>query len=302
MSKKSAAVFGKILLVIVLLLVIGGAVACVYHFTDGGTTDFKTFYLVHNGKDIFQTESSMQFCAGDEQRFDVKYTFGLGSEKDYTVTIVPNEEESFSFTVGERRLAWRRSDELKDLTAFFSLEKGKGGFSFRPPQLMTARSILAAVFPGEAVTGVEEDALFGKELYRLIVASQDGKVTYNVDFSVLPHAVEEVTADANAHIFSESVYQIGYTVSPPDDLDEDDDWLWMLDFNAPAYASFGETVTFKADHYADGYSVDTIDILFNGSVLLHITEETYASPVIHSFQMPAGNVTVRFNMMHGGKA
>lgn len=293
MAKKSGGVIGKILLVIVLLLVIGGAVACVYHFTDGGTTEFKRFYLVHGGKDLMQPKSSMRFSAGSEQRFDVKYTFDLGitEAKEYSVKIVPNEEETFSFTVGERRLAWRETDEMADLSAFFSLEAGERSFTFYLPQLMTVKTVLSSLYPGEEVTVAGADALLGKALYKLVAVSYDGKVTYEIAFSVLPHEVEGVEPDTESYVFSGDTYRIGYSASRYGFAQSGQE---LIRFEAPAFAAFGEEVTFTGNVNLDGCGIESVEIWLGGALYARFTEDDSPLGVTHSFSMPSGSVMIRF--------
>lgn len=185
MSKKktSGSVF-KVVALILLLVLIGGAVAVIYRYTNGFNEDFKTFYLEYEGEKIMQGKSELTFSQGSEVKFGVKYTFDFGDEaRDYGVKIMPNEEESFKYTAGNRSLTWRASAETEDLSKIFGLKKDASSFTLTIPADMTIKTVLEAVYAGQEVT-VDAAALKNKPLYRLEVSSYNGESVFVVNFSI----------------------------------------------------------------------------------------------------------------------
>ena len=91
----------KVIGIVLVLLLLAGIVAVIYRFTNGFNEDFKSFYVEHDGEQILSADSKMSFKAGETYRFDVKYTFDTDKSetKDYSVTIVPNAEKDFEYTV-----------------------------------------------------------------------------------------------------------------------------------------------------------------------------------------------------------
>lgn len=201
MSKRKAGnVIIKIVsLVILLALLIGGAVF-LYRYTNGFNEDLKTFYLEYQGEKILSDSKEMRFLYGKEQKFDVKYTFDLEQgERDYSVKIVPNEDVSFNYSVDGIPKKWRAANETADLSAYFNLKKEETSFTFTVPDGLTVAGLLGKIYPEGTVT-VDGDALKGKPLYRLVVSSYNGEITYSINFSAV---AVEVTLDREYIIFGE---------------------------------------------------------------------------------------------------
>lgn len=188
--KRTGNLIVRILAVVILLVLLGTAIALIYRYTNGFNEDFKTFYFEYNGEKIFESEREMLFVSGTEAEFGVKYTFDVGDKtREYSVKIVPNEKESFQYTVGDRYKQWRAKDETADLSAYFGLKKEASSFTLTFPSGMTAGTVLRALYPGEDIT-VDADALKGKPLYRLEVSSYNKEITYIIDFAVTGLSVE----------------------------------------------------------------------------------------------------------------
>lgn len=175
--------FAKIITYVLLILILLGAVGLVYKFTNGGTTNFKTFY-VQNGKTIYTQDSGdYALSAGEELKFDVHYTFGFfhsdGSVKDYSVKIIANvtDDTKFEYTVDGETHTW---SEEADLSAVFNLNKSDSYFTFTIPQNLTMAEVLTQICDG-AVT-VEDLSIGAKCYFALIVTSYDGQSTIRINF------------------------------------------------------------------------------------------------------------------------
>lgn len=190
----------RIIAWILIILLLIGAIVAILHFTNDGNEGFKTFYLIHDGKDIVTTHSYAYYETG-EQRFDVKYTFDVVSDepRDYNVKIVPNTDADFDFTVEERWYSWASADELNGV---FGLKKEADHFTFTIPEDKSITSVLEKMFPGEAVTAPSEAELPSPYLYSLIVSSYNEEVSYKIDFSIVEIiAIEQVVIECEDLIF-----------------------------------------------------------------------------------------------------
>ena len=159
----------SIIVWVLILLLLGGAMAAIIHFTNGGSEDFKTFYLVHDGKDLTAAHSYAYYEQG-EQRFDVKYTFGLGAD--------------FDLFVEQERSAWSSVGELNQV---FALKKETTYFTFTIPEEKSVKEILEKLYPDDEVTAPVEQELPSPSpyLYSLIVSSYNESVTFRIDFSLI---------------------------------------------------------------------------------------------------------------------
>ena len=138
----------KVIGIILVLLLVAGLVAVIYKFTNGFNEDFKTFYVEHEGKQILSENSEMTFTEGKTHRFDVKYTFDTDKSetKDYSVTIVPNAEKDFEYTVDGEPYLYSKAG---DLSAAFGLRKHDTYFEIVTADGMTLQSVLERCHTGQ---------------------------------------------------------------------------------------------------------------------------------------------------------
>ena len=190
----------KVIGIVLVLLLLAGIVAVIYRFTNGFNEDFKTFYVEHDGEQILSADSKMSFKAGETYRFDVKYTFDTDKSetKDYSVTIVPNAEKDFEYTVDGETYLYSKAG---DLFAAFGLNKQATYFEITLREDMTVQSLLETVHPGQQVevpgTAADENPF----PYALIVSSYNESVTYNIRFNVGAD-VTGITLDPSQIIFT----------------------------------------------------------------------------------------------------
>lgn len=188
--KRTSGIIIKFIAAVLLLALFAAGIAFIYRYTNGFNEDLKTFYLEYQGEKILTGSNEMSFSLGCQQKFDVKYTFDLGDEvRDYTVKVLPNEDESFDYTVDGRNFLWSAAGETKDLSSFFGLKKEEKSFTLNIPSDLTISGVLMKIFPGQDVS-VDTAALEGKNLYRLEVSSYNGDITYIINFSVVPGFVK----------------------------------------------------------------------------------------------------------------
>lgn len=68
---------GQVVSYIVILLVIVAVIGVFAYFTNGFTSDFKTFYVSVNGKDVMTTANGYVVTPQEPLSVDVKYTFAF---------------------------------------------------------------------------------------------------------------------------------------------------------------------------------------------------------------------------------
>lgn len=182
---------GQVVSYIAILLVIVAVIGVFAHFTNGFTSDFKTFYVSVDGKDVMISGNGYVISENEPLSVDVKYTFGSFNKnetKGYSVKIVPNKtDEDFDFSVdGETHFF---GDE-KDLTNGFLIDKREQSFTV-VPKGGTPLEILKAVYPENEVTCESKGY---NDMFTVIVTSYNGESSVKLNFA-LERRVTGVTFD-----------------------------------------------------------------------------------------------------------
>lgn len=177
MTNKATKIITYILLVLAVITVIG----IVAHFTNGFTSDFKTFYVTVDGKDVMTSSGGYKVTTEKPLQVDVKYTFNFATDetKDYSVKIVPNkiENSDFTYTVDGESKSFQSET---DLTAAFEIVKGEKSFTVRPKG-ETISEVLSAVHDKE-VTECENKGY--TDMFTIIVTSYNGEASVKLNFTV----------------------------------------------------------------------------------------------------------------------
>lgn len=186
MTNKATKIITYILLILAVITVIG----VVAHFTNGFTSDFKTFYVTVDGKDVMTSSGGYKVTTEKPLQVDVKYTFNFATDetKGYSVKIVPNKtDEDFDFSVdGETHFF---GDE-KDLTNGFVIDKQEKSFTI-VPKGGTPLEILKAVYPESEVTCESKGY---NDMFTVIVTSYNGESSVKLNFA-LERRVTGITFD-----------------------------------------------------------------------------------------------------------
>ena len=181
---------GQVVSYIVILLVIVAVIGVFAYFTNGFTSDFKTFYVSVNGKDVMTASSGYVITPQEPLSVDVKYTFAFNQSetKGYSVKIVPNKtDEDFDFSVdGETHYF---GDE-KDLSNGFIIDKQEKSFTI-VPKGGTPLEILKAVYPESEVTCESKGY---NDMFTVIVTSYNGESSVKLNFA-LERRVTGITFD-----------------------------------------------------------------------------------------------------------
>ena len=181
---------GQVVSYIVILLVIVAVIGVFAYFTNGFTSDFKTFYVSVNGKDVMTSSSGYVITPQEPLSVDVKYTFAFNQSetKGYSVKIVPNKtDENFDFSVdGETHYF---GDE-KDLSNGFIIDKQEKSFTVTPKG-STPLEILKAIYP-ESEVSCESKGY--NDMFTLIITSYNGEASVKLNFA-LERRVTGITFD-----------------------------------------------------------------------------------------------------------
>jgi len=187
---------GQVVSYIVILLVIVAVIGVFAYFTNGFTSDFKTFYVSVNGKDVMTSSGGYVITPQEPFAVDVKYTFAFNQSetKGYSVKIVPNKtDENFDFSVdGETHYF---GDE-KDLSNGFIIDKQEKSFTVTPIG-STPLEILKAVYP-ESEVSCESKGY--NDMFTLIITSYNGEASVKLNFA-LERRVTSITFDREVITF-----------------------------------------------------------------------------------------------------
>lgn len=182
---------------VLIVLALVGVIGFIAKFTSGFTSDFKTFYVTIDDKDIMTEANHYAIGKSETMKVDIKYTFNSSNSEvsGYSVKIVPNvsEDKNFDFLVdGEVHSFY----DIEDLSAGFIIEESETSFTVTPKGELT--DILKAVYPeGEVADCAEYNH---HNMFSLVITSYNGASTVTVNFAVLREA-EKVFFDKEAIVF-----------------------------------------------------------------------------------------------------
>lgn len=188
----------KIITYIAIVLAVITVIGVVAHFTNGFTSDFKTFYVTVDGKDVMTSAGGYRVTTSKPLEVDVKYTFGALNnkvDKDYSLKIIPNNipDKDFTYTV-DGEMKYFQSET--DLSEGFEIDKGEKSFRIKPKG-ETIAEVLSAVY-GKSVTDCENKGY--TDMFTIIVTSYNGEASVKLDFS-LAIRVAGITLDKEAILF-----------------------------------------------------------------------------------------------------
>ena len=190
-NKQTGKTVGKVIAYILVLLVVAGVIAVIVRFTGGFTSDFKTFYVSVDGKDVLTSAGGYEVTNEKPLTVDVKYTFGSagGDVSGYSVKVVPHavEGKDFDFTLDEQVYSFQAETAL---TAGFDIAREETSFTITPKGGVT--EVLRAVYPNNEIGDCSDKGY--EDMYALIVTSYNGKASVTLYFSVLQE-VTGVTLD-----------------------------------------------------------------------------------------------------------
>ena len=188
----------KIITYIAIVLAVITVIGVVAHFTNGFTSDFKTFYVTVDGKDVMTSAGGYRVTTSKPLEVDVKYTFGALNnkvDKGYSLKIIPNNipDKDFTYTVDGEMKYFQSETDLSD---GFEIDKGEKSFRIKPKG-ETISEVLSAVY-GKSITDCESKGY--TDMFTIIVTSYNGEASVKLDFS-LAIRVAGITLDKEAILF-----------------------------------------------------------------------------------------------------
>lgn len=187
----------KIIAYVLIVLAIVGVIGVIAKFTNGFTSDFKTFYVTIDGKDIMTTANGYVLDKEEPMKVDVNYTFSSPDAEvsGYSVKIVPNsvEDKDFDFTMDGSIYSFQMEE---DLTDGFIIEKSEDSFTILPKGDIT--DILRAVYPDAEIDDCKDSTY--PDMFSLVITSYNGESTVVVNFVVVVEPTS-ISFDKEAIIF-----------------------------------------------------------------------------------------------------
>lgn len=177
---------GTIIAYLLIVLALAGVIGFIVVFTNGGTSDFKTFYVKYDGKMILQ-DTEKQLPADKDLTFEVHYTFDkiVDSEtKDFYVSVVAysTEETAFEYSVDGETVSF--ADMESDFSNRFALVKTESGFTMNIPYEIDMYTCLSSVHTGKTVVVSDTVDLTQTPYFAIKVVSYNEKSTILIPFTV----------------------------------------------------------------------------------------------------------------------
>lgn len=196
-AKQTGKTAVKIVAVILAVLVLAGVVGVIVRFTGGFTSDFKTFYVTVDGKDVMSSAGGFDATPEKPLKVDVKYAFNsLGGDiSGYSVKVVPHavEGKDFDFTLDGQAYSFQAETNL---TGGFDIEYGEESFTVTPKGGVD--DVLKGVYPNNEIGDCEGKGY--ADMYSLVITSYNGEATATVHFSAYEE-VCEITLDKEVIVF-----------------------------------------------------------------------------------------------------
>lgn len=171
----------KILTYCVLVLLFVAVCGFIFYYTGGFTSDFKTFYVNIDGKDILTSADGYKLSADMPLQLNVKYTFGALNKNvsGYSVKVVPNaiEGKDFDFIVDGQTYSYQAET---DLTAGFDISQAENSFTITPKGGIN--KILAAIYPESEIEDCRNKTY--ENMYSLVVTSYNSAASVEIHFSI----------------------------------------------------------------------------------------------------------------------
>ena len=188
----------RILSYALLGLVVVGVIGFVANFTNGFKSDFKTFYINVDGKDVMESDGGYKVSKGKPLEIKVKYVFSgaTNQKKEYSVKVVPNtiDGRDFTFSDGKEEKSFQ---SVENITSGFDIKKTENGFTVSPKG-NALEEVLKSVYPNGKFDNVNEKGY--ENMFTLVVTSYDGKANVKLNFS-LSSKVSGVMLDKEGILF-----------------------------------------------------------------------------------------------------
>ena len=172
--------------IVMVVIAIGGFFA---FFTNGFTSDFKTFYVSMGDENIVSNTGGYVLDWDSPLTIDVKYTFGALSKEvsGYDIQIVPNQDNDFTFTVDGEPYSF---SAIGDCAKAFDIVKDETQFTIN---YITMQELLDKMYEDSEVKIDKKLIDFEKDQFTLIVTSYNGETSICIGFRLADSIIDKVT-------------------------------------------------------------------------------------------------------------
>lgn len=191
--KKEIKVFSYLLL----LLVVFGGIGLIAYFTNGFTSDFKTFYVVFDNFRIMNAEDKV-LPLGNKLSFEVK-SLSLDNDIEYSVKVVSkvNDETAFTYQVYYDELTY--TNDL-DFSSYFDVKKGDNGFSIFIPEDINMEKVLSAYYEDEVQLNTEVN-IMENSYFQIIITGKGKGNEIPISFKVTSVPISEIEFTTSEVVF-----------------------------------------------------------------------------------------------------
>lgn len=202
MSKQGTKNIGKAISYIAIVLVLVAVCGLLAYFTNGFTTDFKTFYVECEGTQVMSSASGYHLTYGEPMTVDVKYTFGsLNKEvSGYSVNVIPktDNDNDFDFTLDGNAYSFYGET---DFTKGFNIVQDKTFFTVEPKG--NIEGVIKAVYPTYEVAIPDDETIdFSKDMFTLVIYSYNGEASVSINFTIDDFRMpKSITLDKEVIVF-----------------------------------------------------------------------------------------------------
>lgn len=197
MANKKINTIAKVISYVLIILALVAAVGAIVYFTNGFTSDFKTFYIAVDGKDVLSNAGGYELSPDKETVVDVKYTFDkINSDisgYSFKISANPDKEHDFTFTVDGETHTFSAE---KDLSKGFVIKQTENSFTIQPKGDIDV--ILASVYEGQEVSPCGDNTY--DDMFLLTVISYNEEAKISIKFTV-PYGIKSITLDKGVIVF-----------------------------------------------------------------------------------------------------
>lgn len=197
MAKRKIAKTNYVLSYILIVLLIVAVAGVIAYFTNGFTSEFKTFYVECDGKKILTENDGYLITPNNPLAVNVQYIFSSVGEKntDYNVKVIPNKipNKDFNIMVADKTQPYQ---SIEDLTAGFIVDKQQSSFTIKPKG--NTNTVLKSIY-NETLSGDYANCIY-PNMYSLVISSYDGKSKVILNFSI-PEGVCGLVLDKEVVVF-----------------------------------------------------------------------------------------------------
>lgn len=172
----------KVVSYVIIVLLLVGLCGFLAYFTNGLTTDFKSFYVVVNDRNILTSASGYQATPQEPLSVEIKYTFGFMDKEmsGYKVKIMPKSDE-VDFFINVDNVSHKFS-EIEDITVGFDIVLKENSFTITPKGNLI--DILNSVYSDNEISVDEGSIDYSKDLFTAIITSYNDEAKVYIHFNV----------------------------------------------------------------------------------------------------------------------